>query len=146
MLTWFCSSKHTFWLCRRQIRNICPPPKPARLRVALALITESSCTHWKLWEMPISACSCTTGHVWDPPSCFLCSSVTAWLGVRALSLHPQQWRCCCGRSCAACLLLGPWHFSWQSWTCLVLFNCFFIPLEKGLIKTQWYVCCLLVFC
>lgn len=30
-------------------------PKPAQLRVALALITDSSCTLCKLWEMPAPA-------------------------------------------------------------------------------------------
>lgn len=42
-----------------------------------------------------------------------------------------------GRSCATTFhLRGPWHFSWQSWTDLVLFSCFLISLEKDLIITQ----------
>lgn len=124
-------------------------PKPAQLRVALALITDSSCTHCRLWEMPVPACSCTKRHVWDPPSWFFCGcqlwNVCHSLGCEGSAPSAMTLLFCSGRSCRnGFLLRGP--FSRQSWTYLVFFNCFLISLEKGLIRIQWYVCCLFVFC
>lgn len=64
MLTWYRRSKHTFWLCRKQIRNICHLAKASELHAAVALVTEVSRAYWKVQKMHGYLCLLTCSKTW----------------------------------------------------------------------------------
>lgn len=130
MLTWFGSSKHTFWLCRKQIRNICPPPKASSAACGGSIDYRELLHTLKALG---NACFCL---LLDNQTCmksslllFLCMSVMTYL------LQPGwMWGIChctfssdsavLGRSCISGFLLHAtfhgslghiWYFSTAFW-------------------------------
>lgn len=135
MLTWFCSSKHTFWLGRKQIRNICQLPK-----ASLAACGSSIGCRYLLYILKgpenvclfVSACAQEDTYKVLPPvtktglsdiSSLKCLLQPVTGRGESVSVSPPLTLLFWVGFVSGFRFSGTQRFLWWFWICMVLFNC-----------------------